>query len=296
MKSTTDLWYSPNTGATNESGFSALPGGFRYYNGGFDSKGYNAYFWSTTEYYGSSAWYWYLGHYFADVIFDMDGKTTGYSVRCVREIPPPAWSCGNPMTDIRDNQTYTTVQIGTQCWMAENLNVGTIIQGNTNMANNGIPEKYCYNNSTANCDVYGGLYQWNEMMQFSTTPGAQGLCPTGWHIPADEEWTILTTFLGGESIAGGEMKSTGTIEAGTGLWYAPNGGATNSSGFSALPGGIRFFDSSFGYLGYTEIFSSSTEFDANYHWGRYLSSDFPQIFKSSYYYKNDGYSARCVKD
>ena len=68
----------------------------------------------------------------------------------------------------------------------------------------------------------------------------QGICPAGWHLPTDAEWTILTTFLGGESIAGGKMKTTGTIEAGTGLWYAPNTGATNSSGFSALPGGYRY--------------------------------------------------------
>ena len=124
--------------------------------------------------------------------------------------------------------------------MAENLNIGTTISGATDMANNSIIEKYCNENNTANCDTYGGLYQWNEMMEYSTTPGVQGICPTGWHLPTDAEWTVLTSYLGGESIAGGKMKTTGTIEAGTGLWYAPNNGATNSSGFSALPGGYRY--------------------------------------------------------
>ncbi len=128
------------------------------------------------------------------------------------------------------------------------------------MANNSIIEKYCYNNSTANCDIYGGLYQWNEMMQYTTTPGAQGICPaTGWHLPTDAEWTILTTFLGGEGIAGGKMKTTGTIEAGTGLWYAPNTGATNESGFTALPGGYRSDNGDFDGLGYYAYFWSSTE-------------------------------------
>ncbi len=122
-----------------------------------------------------------------------------------------------------------------------------MIPGTTEMTNNSIIEKYCYDNNTANCDAYGGLYQWNEMMEYSTTPGVRGVCPAGWHLPTDAECTILTNFLGGESIAGGKMKATGTIEAGTGLWHDPNIGATNEYGFTALPGGLRY---SFGYFYY----------------------------------------------
>jgi uncharacterized protein (TIGR02145 family) len=290
MKSTTGLWYSPNTGATNESGFTAQPGGFRYYNGGFESKGYNAYFWSTTEYFGSSAWYWYLGHYFADVIFDMDGKTTGYSVRCVREIPPPAWSCGNPMTDTRDNQTYNTVQIDTQCWMAQNLNIGTMIPKHINMSNNAVIEKYCYDNLTSICNSYGGLYQWNEMMQYVNTPGVQGLCPTGWHLPTDVEYTSLTDYLGGTNVAGGKMK-----ESGTNNWYLPNTDATNESGFTALPGGYRDDNGNNFLVASISYFWSSTENGPSQGWfrGLYYNSG---VQGRSYYNKTSGVSVRCLKD
>ncbi|MBK7631804.1 MAG: hypothetical protein IPJ23_14080 [Ignavibacteriales bacterium] len=86
--------------------------------------------------------------------------------------------CGQDI--IYEGKTYGTVLIGTQCWMKENLNVGTMIQGNSNQSNNGVKEKYCYNNDTANCSIYGGLYQWNEAMQYVTTEGARGICPEGW--------------------------------------------------------------------------------------------------------------------
>jgi uncharacterized protein (TIGR02145 family) len=88
----------------------------------------------------------------------------------------------------------------------------------------------------ANCAVYGGLYQWKEMMQYVNTPGVQGICPTGWHVPDVYEFTALASCPGGESVAGGKMKSTGTIEAGTGLWLSPNTGATNESGFTRPDG------------------------------------------------------------
>ena len=135
-------------------------------------------------------------------------------------------TCGDPFTDPRDGQTYNSVQIGTQCWMAENLNIGEMINGSEEMTDNGVIEKYCYDNDPANCETYGGLYQWNEMMEYTTTPGVQGICPTDWHLPSDGEWTTLTDFLGGESVAGGKMKETGTVH-----WRTPNIGATNESGF-----------------------------------------------------------------
>jgi uncharacterized protein (TIGR02145 family) len=146
--------------------------------------------------------------------------------------------CGTtPLVDSRDYKIYNSVQIGTRCWMAQNLNIGTRLDGSIDQANNSIIEKYCYNDDELNCNVYGGLYQWNEMMQYITTEGTKGICPTGWHLPADEEWTSLTTSLGGVDMAGGKMKSTGTIQGGTGLWNEPNFGATNSSGFTAVPAG-----------------------------------------------------------
>jgi uncharacterized protein (TIGR02145 family) len=205
------------------------------------------------------------------------------------------WVCGDVLVDARDSQSYNTAQIGTQCWIAENLNIGNMINAPENQNNNSIIEKYCYNNNTANCDTYGGLYQWDEMMQYTTTPGVQGICPAGWHLPTDAEWTLLTTFLGGDNIAGGKMKSTGTIEAGTGLWYAPNTGATNESGFTALPGGARYDYGSFGSLGGNARFWSSKEAETNYSWDRTLIGPSANVYRgtsdNSY-----GFNVRCMKD
>ncbi|MCK5839195.1 MAG: hypothetical protein KAG99_05065, partial [Bacteroidales bacterium] len=106
-------------------------------------------------------------------------------------VPTNPWYCGDPFTDSRDGATYNTIQIGTQCWMAENLNIGTRIDGVNDQINNSIIEKYCYNDIEDSCDVYGGLFQWDEMMQYITDTLAQGICPTGWHIPADYEWKVL---------------------------------------------------------------------------------------------------------
>ncbi|MBI4648201.1 MAG: hypothetical protein HY738_16860 [Bacteroidia bacterium] len=145
--------------------------------------------------------------------------------------------CGTPFTDSRDSKIYNTVLIGTQCWMAENLNFGTMINSTTGgqfQTDNAVIEKYCYSNNSANCSTYGGLYEWNEMMQYNPSdagnPGTtQGICPSGWHIPTDAELTTLTDYLGGESVAGGKMKEIGTTH-----WTSPNTGATNESGCTAL--------------------------------------------------------------
>lgn len=152
------------------------------------------------------------------------------------------FKCGSIITDSRDKKTYNTVLIGTQCWMKENLNIGTRINGINDQTNNGTLEKYCYKDSVKYCDIYGGLYQWAEMMQYKpsdngTIGTTQGICPSGWHIPTDIEWTTLTTFLGGEIVAGGKMKETGITH-----WAGTNIGAINSSGFTALPGGFRYYD------------------------------------------------------
>lgn len=199
----------------------------------------------------------------------------------------PPWACGDPFTDDRDGQAYNTVQIGTQCWMAENLNVGIMINGSNNQSDNGTIEKYCYGNNATNCDVYGGLYQWDEMMDYLTTEGVQGICLEGWHVPTDGEYTALTTHLGGESVAGGTMKETGTAH-----WASPNTGATNSSGFTALGSGWSSIGS----------FSSLTT-DVNF-WTSSLSgmpyrlsldytsaTTFRSTIPGSY-----GFSVRCLKD
>jgi uncharacterized protein (TIGR02145 family) len=205
-------------------------------------------------------------------------------------ITPADFVCGNPMTDNRDGQTYNTVMIGNQCWMAQNINVGTRINGTVNSTNNGIIEKYCYDNLESNCDVYGGLYQWNEAMQYSTSAGVQGICLTGWHLPTDVEWTILIDFLGSEVVAGGKMKEAGTVH-----WAPPNSGATNSSGFTALPGGSRDVSGVFLDLTFTSNLWSSSQFDVSM--ARVIIHDDSgaEVGRMNFQ-KASGGSVRCLKD
>ncbi len=186
-----------------------------------------------------------------------------------------------------DGNRYNTVQIGSQCWMKENLKVGTMINSHDAQANNDTIEKYCYNNSSINCNIYGGLYLWNEMMQYVTTEGAQGICPAGWHLPTDAEWTALKDFLG--ATAGGELKETGTAH-----WSPPNKGATNSSGFTALSGGYRFTDGSFYGLASLAYFWASRE-NASYALSYILHFDTVNMSRG-FNLKADGFSVRCIKN
>ncbi len=191
--------------------------------------------------------------------------------------------CPGMPTVTYEGKTYNTVQIGTQCWFKENLNVGTKILGSQSQTNNGIKEKYCYADMESNCDVYGGLYQWDEAMQYSPTAGVSGLCPSGWHIPTDTEWDTLNNYLGGASVAGGKMKEMGLVH-----WASPNTSATNSSGFTGLPGG--YYSSNLTFNGY---FWSSSENVSNA-WARYLSYNYPDLSKDQYI-KTKAHSVRCIQ-
>ncbi len=200
------------------------------------------------------------------------------------------WRCGQLFKDTRDGKSYSTVQIGTQCWFAENLNVGSRIPGSQDQVSNTTMEKYCMDDLESNCTQYGGLYQWGELMQYATTEGARGLCPNGWHIPTDAEFALLATSLGTASVAGGLMK-----EAGTTHWTTPNTDATNSSGFTGLPSGTRssagtfMFHYSFGY------FWSSSKNDASSTWHSKLSYNNATLGWSLNL--NDvGCSCRCIKN
>ena len=202
----------------------------------------------------------------------------------------PFTNCGDVFLDNRNWKVYNTILIGGQCWMAENLNIGEMINGNQNMSNDGVIEKYCHSNNPENCETYGGLYQWNEMMEYTTTQGVQGICPSGWHLPTDGEWTILTNFLGGTNIAGGKMKETGTVH-----WNPPNTGATNESGFTGLPAGRRGTDDNFYDLGSYGHFWSSTEY--NTYRAMYWRLDYDDdgvIHGNSQ--NGSGISVRCVQD
>lgn len=147
----------------------------------------------------------------------------------------------------QDGHYYNVVTIGTQIWMAESLNTGKMINWSfDNRTNNdGEIEKYCYDNISENCEIFGGMYSWHEMMDYNSPEDdplitIQGICPDGWHIPDLNEWLILFDYAGGTSFAGGNLKDTGTVENGTGMWLAPNEGATNKYGFTALPGGAPY--------------------------------------------------------
>ena len=133
-------------------------------------------------------------------------------------------------------QTYHTVMIGRQCWMSDNLNIGKWTdQSQIQMAgDNGVVEKYCFGNDFTQCDYWGGLYQWDELMANSQVSGVQGICPDGWHVPSSQDWKSLIRYLGVNTEAGGKLKSTLN-------WQMPNVGASNSSGFSAMPGGYYDF-------------------------------------------------------
>jgi len=225
-----------------------------------------------------------------------------------REIPigsnaiaPPFTQCGDYLVDSRDNQVYSTVQIGTQCWVAENLNVGSIIYGSSSSNNNGVIEKHCYNDNPANCDTYGGLYHWGEMMDYTTTPGAQGICPTGWHIPTDDEWKTMEMYLG-MSLAqadatglrgtdeGGKLKETGTTH-----WSSPNTGATNTSGFTSLPGGYQSVASGvFSTLNIGDYQWTSSQSGSSV-WRRWIGYDDQRTGRSTIT-KTYNFSVRCLKN
>jgi len=226
------------------------------------------------------------------VIYNTDEKTLNiYNGNSWDSIIP--FFCGQSFKDLRDGKVYTTVQIGTQCWMAQNLNIGNKIDGSGEQTNNSptpIIEKYCNDNNESNCDIYGGLYQWDEMMQYSTTSGVQGICPTGWHVPTDAEWATLITFLGGESVAGGKMKETGTTH-----WNGYNTGATNSSGFTALPGGYRATSGLYYTTGWNCTLWSSTQNSTTDAWNRILNENSAYVYRD-WHTKGFGFSVRCVRD
>jgi uncharacterized protein (TIGR02145 family) len=197
--------------------------------------------------------------------------------------------CGTPITDSRDGKSYNTVLIGTQCWMAQNLNAGTLITPG-NQTNNSILEKYCYLDLESNCTIYGGLYQWDEAMQYVTIEGTQGICPTGWHLPADAEFTTIATYLGGVSVAGGTMKETGTTH-----WLTPNTGATNSSGFTGLGGGgiqPTHTPVSFNTHDYMWTSKQANSTMGNY---RFLFNSDVNLYNGATT-KTYGFSVRCIQD
>ena len=236
---------------------------------------------------------------------------TGLNSNTVSVILPgfcgPSGTCSGNITDSRDNKTYATVQIVNQCWMVENLNIGNRIDGVSEQTNNSIIEKYCYGDDPANCNIYGGLYQWDEMMAYGTSvntkgPGPRGICPTGWHIPTDNEWKCLEMNLGMIQSEADRINFRGTDEGGKlkqtviTHWNAPNTGATNNSGFTGLPGGYRGTNGSFSSVGIYGFWNSATDDSGTSGLLRRLDYNTAKVVRSDWNSKKSGYSVRCIKD
>jgi uncharacterized protein (TIGR02145 family)/uncharacterized repeat protein (TIGR02543 family) len=390
-----DHWIEPNTGATNEHSFTALPGGVISYHSLMVTSthiGHTASFWTATNTTYGSAYSFFMENDHADIIHHPMDQINWANVRCIMDtvISPevyslslqvnpenagnvlgagdyeaneevyitaqanPGWefvnwtdangvvsdeanftytmpaedvtltanfteeqtgfTCGDILTDPRDGQQYETVQIDDQCWMAVNLNIGERIDGNQNMSDNGALEKYCYDDDPANCGTYGGLYQWDEMMQYITQEGVQGICPEGWHVPSDAEWAHLTDYVVSQGYpnvwdnpngSGNALKSCRQVNS-------PLGGACNINehprwnehnthhgidifGFSAVPGGYRHSSGSFSSHGnFGNWWSSSERYSTNA-WRRYMyysKGNIPQGNGD----KTWGFSVRCLKN
>ena len=227
-----------------------------------------------------------------------NGMGTSYGNEIVVSTLSPPWQCGDQIS--YSGQAYNTVLIGTQCWMAENLNVGTMIPGSQYQTDNSEIEKYCYNDEPSNCINYGSIYLWDEMMQYTTTQGAQGICPTDWHIPTDEEWKYMEIHIGMSQIEADQTEWRGTDEGNklksTSGWYN-NGNGTNSSSFSAFPSGY--------FQGWGELYlnigekgywwSSNAGNPSSNAWFRNLSYDESKVYRS-FTGKFNGMSVRCLKD
>ena len=224
-----------------------------------------------------SPYYGYNAGYFAatDVV-----TGSGYWVKAA-EAGSLSFSCGTPdpcgtLQVGYGGKIYSTVEIGSQCWMTENLNFGLRVDGSNGQANNGTIEKYCYDDNPANCDTYGGLYTWDEAMQYVTTPGVQGICPAGWHIPTSAELSTLVVSGGG----------------GMGLLAVGQGWGSNSSGFTGLLAGR--YAGSYAWSGVITWYWSSSETDLS-NASTLSLEDFDGPFNPPVT-KATGNSIRCLKD
>jgi uncharacterized protein (TIGR02145 family) len=230
-------------------------------------------------------------------ILNSPGESQTFTFQFATNIPCP----GMP-TVTYEGQVYNTIQIFSQCWLKENLNVGIMIPGYQDMEDNDTIEKYCYGNNPANCDNYGGLYKWNEMMQYTTQQGAQGICPPGWHIPKDEEWKVLEGSVDSHYKIGDQIWNIYGLrgyDAGTHLkttiGWSNNGNGTDLFGFSGLPGGGYLYNNgNFYYIGLINLYWTSTEGNISSAWNRYLSYNNPKVDRDYGDNKGFGFSVRCI--
>ena len=223
------------------------------------------------------------------------GNTNVSQIYCgstlVWPLAPPITPCNLP-----------NVVIGTQTWKGCNLNVSTYANGDPipqaiddadwfSKGQNEIGAWCHYDNNPDNDAIYGKLYNWYAINNISNG----GLAPAGYHIPTDEEWDILIDYVGGPVVAGGNLKSIGTIQENTGLWESPNAGATNSSGFTGLPAGLRNVNGLFSNIGLTAFWWSSTEYTQPTAWSYILDNDNDDAISMNSV-KSTGLSVRLIEN
>ncbi|MFO7615325.1 MAG: fibrobacter succinogenes major paralogous domain-containing protein [Bacteroidales bacterium] len=216
------------------------------------------------------------------------------------------YPCGDPITDI-DGNVYNTVLIGEQCWMAENLKTTRYrneipienIPDNTDWRNSTTGAYAWYDNDISWKDSFGALYNWYAVND------TNGLCPPGWHVPSDAEWTALSDYVSSQSgyICDSNSEWIGKALAATTVWDTStnicvpgnNPTANNVTGFSGLPGGFRSFSGGFGSVGKNGVWFSSTEFEDDYALYRSINFSLPKL-NPGHHPKYYGFSVRCIKD
>lgn len=230
-------------------------------------------------------------------LLDAPLESTTYSFQFATNVSCPA----TPTVEY-EGKVYHTVQIFNQCWIKENLNAGDRINGTIEQSNNGILEKYCYENSPDSCEKYGGLYQWNEMMQYTTEPGQRGICPPDWHIPTDEEWKLLEGSIDSQygigNIAWDDRGNRGydagiRLKATSGWKYEGNG--SDLFGFSGLPGGYRGHYGHYYEIGSYGYWYTSTDDYYDLEWSRSLGYYNSQSYRFNFNMEK-GFSVRCIRD
>ncbi|MFM8977150.1 MAG: fibrobacter succinogenes major paralogous domain-containing protein, partial [Bacteroidota bacterium] len=240
--------------------------------------------------------HYYVRAYATNAVGTAYGNVVSFTTSSAGPQPCP----GPPTETDVDNNSSNTVQIGTQCWTQSNLKVSKYRNGdniptgltNTSWQTTTSGAYAIYNNDPVIDGLYGKLYN-----HYAVTDG-RGLCPTGWHVPSDAEWTTLENQLGGSSVAGGALKSTATQPT-SGGWEPPVSNeivATNTSGFTALPGGLRDHDGDFIGLTYVGYWWSSSVSSGSDAWYRYLGYDSSYVYRGYGLTRAHGFSVRCCRD
>ena len=232
-------------------------------------------------------------------IIDMPVSNNDYTFQFMDNGPCP----GTPTVSY-GGQIYNTVQILSQCWLKENLNIGTMINGDIVMEDNALIEKYCYNNEPDSCSKYGGLYLWEEVMQYEIQQGIQGICPPGWHIPTDEEWKVLSGATDSQygighwiwDLFGWEGYDVGSnLKSSYGWRNGING--TDLFGFSGLPTGNHVYPGDFFNIHDSSPWWTSTAENTNNAYMRSLGICFTQEIERFYHSIHMlGFGVRCIKN